>query len=231
MAEGWIGLHEKNGATVFSCPAPHCYYHVLAPDEQSIEHTCPHSGPTSMGWSITMNMIQKMWVELDVRVDRLMEVPDRTDPALDKTKGEMRGIAIAIAIFTGPYHPDADSVVKEAMARYKLRQAGEEVLTHASDGTTFKNIDPDRWMPAKSGGYTNDPEHSIHGTSTRVANAPGTGAPPKADNFEAELEKRALRPQDITSIKNVRSMDLMPAHEVAAMYNISVGLVNYLSKM
>lgn len=232
MAEGWKGLHEKNGETVFSCPEPWCYFHVLAPGGTNVEHNCPHSGKTTLGWSAVLSTIERIWKEIDDRFTMLMESEDRKDPIHEKAKGELRGLAVALAIITAPRAEGPDAIAREASARYKARLAGEEVVTYSGQGIVLANkpADQDKWVPSVSGGYTAQPEYSIHAKDSKVQFVAGeTG--PSNKHFETELAKRDLRPQDIAAVKNVISMGLMPIHEVAKMYSISVGLATYLGKL
>lgn len=231
MAEGWKGLHEKNGATVFSCPVPRCYFHVLAPGGTNTEHNCPHSGTTTFGWSAVLSTIEKVWKEIDDRYEALMQAEDKKDPRHDKAKGELRGLAVALAHMTSPRAEDPDAIVRETDARYRARQAGEEIVTYSGKGVILANkpADQDVWMPSVNGGYTAQPEYSVHGTQSKVQHVPGESAP-ASNALEAELKKRDLRPQDINSIKNVLSMGMMPVHEVAAMYSISIQLAKHLAQ-
>jgi hypothetical protein len=63
------------------------------------------------------SILQALWEDLDALMDEIMSNPPDPD-----TKGQARGLALAIARMQKPYNPSLDAVRKEARERWKARQ-------------------------------------------------------------------------------------------------------------
>lgn len=61
--------------------------------------------------------------ELDAVMDRLMDATLDEQPISPTDRGEAKGLAIALAIFTNPYNPNVDAIRAEAMERWEARNA------------------------------------------------------------------------------------------------------------
>ena len=61
--------------------------------------------------------------ELDAVMDRLMDATLDEQPISPTDRGEAKGLATALAIFSNPYNPSVDAVRAEALERWEARNA------------------------------------------------------------------------------------------------------------
>lgn len=61
--------------------------------------------------------------KLDAVMDRLMDATLDEQPISPTDRGEAKGMAEIIAIFTDPYNPDVDAIRAEATERWEARNA------------------------------------------------------------------------------------------------------------
>lgn len=109
----------------YRCSEPNCFYGVLVKSERDKKHRCPFVGPTKIGESITMTLLEQLWISLDRVVD---EIKDRSlaGDALVSAKGRARGLAEALAIFSPPFFRTADEISRESLNRYNARKSNNE---------------------------------------------------------------------------------------------------------
>lgn len=127
MATGWKGRHTRNGAEVFECPEPYCYYRIrLRSAGDSTDHKCPFAGETRVGWSVTKTLVEQVWDMLDRSIDEIM-----SPSPLPKEyhQAQARAFCRVLAIFMKPLFADEDAIADEARKRYKMRKAGEPYET------------------------------------------------------------------------------------------------------
>jgi hypothetical protein len=169
------------------------------PDSTIVETIEFKPYPRSDRMSETQNepLLYALWRLLDEKVADVMVVAmdDERDPV---TKGVARGVAEAIHLLMSKYYPTADDVAKEAVKRYKARQAEVE---HETPGL---------------GEYLFNPHFNQDGsertkTSTKVApkkaafpKKPNGTIPEKAiEGIKAALEAGVFTEEQICNIYSV----------------------------
>lgn len=118
------------------CDAPHCVYRVSATSiveatQRLNTHPCPHlGGPTTLGYSVTLSILEKCWIKLDAVLVELKEGNYDSQPEEKvRLRGVCRGMAEVIAEFMHPHFTDADQVAAEAGRRYEAKVKGEPYET------------------------------------------------------------------------------------------------------
>lgn len=118
------------------CDHPQCVYLVSAASSveatQRLEtHPCPHlGGPTTLGYSVTLSILEKCWIKLDAVLVELKEGNyDGQPDEKVRLRGVCRGMAEVIAEFMHPHFTDADAVAAEAGRRYEAKLKGEPYET------------------------------------------------------------------------------------------------------
>jgi hypothetical protein len=114
------------------CTESHCTLHMSAPSyEEGVRvygaHHCPHlGGPTKIGYSVTLTIVETAWQKLDAVMDLIMDPAASTLPEQTmRAKYEARGMAEIIALFMGPFFTTPDDVAKEAKKRWQARRDGD----------------------------------------------------------------------------------------------------------
>lgn len=118
---------------LFKCEVLGCHYSVCIKtfeegEQQHFTHQCPRRGPNVLAGK---SILEQAWNQLDHAVEQIVSMQKNPDlkTSLAEVKSAARGKAEIIALFMVPHFRTADDVSREAMRRYKLKQAGEEVIT------------------------------------------------------------------------------------------------------
>lgn len=119
-----------------------------------------------MSWTVTKTLVQQMWEKLDVEYESLVMSGD------ESWKHKARSTAECIAIFMPPHFRTADEVVKEAVKRFKAKEAGEDYETPGLGTRRYET--PEEWHATRGGFTTNsdiakaNPPSASKRPSTRV---------------------------------------------------------------
>jgi hypothetical protein len=165
VAEGWPGLIvREDGQTAFACPKPNCYYRVLLRKPSDQQHKCPHIGPTTIGWSVTQTLVQKLWGLMDDAMGefKAVDAEDIPDPAtLEHHKGRLTGLADSLAIFMVPHFDSREGILKEANRRWKAKQRGDAYETPGLNSLRYQPPPgtPNKYTPTPTRGAVRKVEH------------------------------------------------------------------------
>lgn len=206
------------------CDEPQCVFQIstgsVVEARLRLEsHPCPHlGGPTTLGYSVTLSILEKCWIKLDATVTELMEgkypplevdLPD-TDflehPEKTRLKGVCRGMAEVIAEFMSPHFKTADEVSTEAGKRYKAKKAGEPYETVGLGHLKYKGA------------------HD----STNPGRQPAASQPtPKPSAAQQAADK--LGDKEKTAIRHAMASGMFEASDIAKMYGVSAETINLVN--
>lgn len=147
-------------------------------------------------------LLLQTWSLLDEAVVTIMEPGDfiQDKEKKDSAKQQARAYANVLALFMQPFFTDADSVAREAIARYKARQAG---TVHDTPGLA-EHI----WDMTKN-----------WDGSERVL--------PGIENKKVDLHanERTLTPEEVTAVQNALASNMFTSEQLAEMFKTSVAVV------
>lgn len=213
------GVYQnETGVWVFSCQQRFCFMHRAEKSEAAAlkneaEHTCPYSGgTTTLSWSIQVQILNKIWKELDDKLDELIELkskPEYSGVELARLQGECRGMALVLTHFMSPFYTSPEEIAKEASSRRKSRLAGRE---HMTAGLHL------RYMSGTS-------ERDAY-EARRAAGLPPEPLRQPTPWVQAVAEK--LDPDKIATIKAAGQM--FSAIEIARIQSLDVKVVEFILK-
>lgn len=150
-------------------------------------------------------LLQQTWHLLDSKVAIILAEPNGPgDNALEAQERETarqqaRGIAEVLAILMRPFFDKPDNIVREAVKRYKAKQAGQE---HETPGLAESIWDPHtRW----------------DGTPFSVEN--------EKKARRSKTTATTLKPKDIEGIKSALQSGMFDEKQLAEIYKVSVATV------
>lgn len=192
----------------FRCPAPFCFYVIMAPDEATLDeriekHKCPWfgGGTTTYSWGVMSDSyIGPIWEMLDREVDIIKGGgdPTRTDDQIRQdmqmSRYKARGLAEALGVLMAPFFTTANEIVKEAIVRWEKRQAGENYETPGLGRLKWKRVDLDH-DPSSPSWLTQEHDPAFVKTpAAQVAAKPSHSLSPEtvalikaSSNFPAEI--------------------------------------------
>lgn len=209
----------------FRCPAPFCFYVIVAPDEETLDeriegHKCPWfgGGTTTFSWGVMSDdYIGPIWLMLDQKVDIIkdLSVPE---PARVAARHQARGLAEALAVLMVPFFRDSTSIALEASRRHECRQKGEPVETPGLGRMKWKRPDE-----------THDPSRPSWLTKKYEEEFDAEQAAIKAQKRKAEEEKakfsHSLDEATVTLIKNSKAF---PPEILSAAYGVSADVIKHI---
>lgn len=117
------GFSKEWNHFVYRCPEQDCYLALEVKEIGLIPpHTCPQiNGKTRITFPVDgPTLVEQMWQELDSVTKNLME---KTGD--EHSVGYAKGLAWTVSLFMTQLYPTPKDVSREAVVRYKARQAGE----------------------------------------------------------------------------------------------------------
>jgi hypothetical protein len=158
VVDGWPGVtwQEDIGRWLFECPEPRCWWRLLIKHEHDTEHTCPHEGQVTYGWSETVKLVSQIWEMLDKCIDDVKN-PEVNEAQRAVAGNQARAYCNTLVLFMTPIFSTSNDVAKEAMARWRARRDGVEHHTPGMMHATYKTVlDGDVWYEGTDG-FTSDP--------------------------------------------------------------------------
>jgi hypothetical protein len=156
----------------------------------------------------TEPILLQMWKLLDAKVDA---INDDSQPFNDLVrenqeiaKHQARGLAEAIAIAMHPYMPDANAVVKAAVARYKARKEG---VPHETPGLGEHMFDP----------------HFNHDGSPRVAVS--RPAPARTAIKAPAKPAKTLSDAEKDTIRQMLAGKMLSPEELSKMFDVPLATI------
>jgi DNA-binding CsgD family transcriptional regulator len=154
----------------------------------------------------TEPLLLQMWELLDSKCEIIMTADPLDNmikaAARERTQNEARGLAEGIAIVMYPFMENADAVVREAVKRFKARQAG---TVHETPGLGEHMFDP----------------HFNHDGTPRVAVArPTPRTAVKAPTKPAP--EKILTDAEKDTIKTMLAGKMLSPDELAKMFGVSI---------
>lgn len=151
-------------------------------------------------------LLQRTWDLLDAKVNFIMDDSLNAAPEKERAKYEARGIADVLAMFMVPHFATSDDIVREAMRRYKAREAGDTEYETAGLGS--RRYEP----PAAVVMARADEARKPAKTKTRAPSTPrATGK---------KIPDAAIE----TSLKGIQSKMFTPA-QIGSMYGMTAAEV------
>jgi hypothetical protein len=147
--------------------------------------------------SQTEPLLYSLWRLLDSKVDTFMVDP--TDLDMNDTKAAARGVAEAIQLLMVKFYPTPDDVVREAVKRYKARQANQ---LHESPGL---------------GEFLWDPNFDYDGKQ-RTQIAAKAKTPIKAPAVVTKITDQ----ETLSGIKNAHQSGMFTKQQIAEIYKINM---------
>lgn len=237
-ATNWPGKFVKKipGAQYpyeFRCPAPFCFYVIVAPDEATLDqrienHTCPWfgGGTTTYSWGVMSDSyIGPIWQMLDAEVDIIKNDTDTEQLSRDArvaARYRARGLAEALAVLMPPFFTTADDIVREAIKRWEARQAGEEMKTPGLGRLKWKRPDmehdPDRpsWLTQQHE-KEYDAEQALKVAKWKHAATDNTR--------KANPARHSL---DATTVATIKTSTSFPRELLATAYGVDENVIQYI---
>jgi Arc/MetJ-type ribon-helix-helix transcriptional regulator len=149
------------------------------------------------------HLLLEIWQKLDEEVYGL-KVAD--SPHTEYHKNRARAFAETLALLMAPFYPTADDVVREAVARWQARQAGE---SHDTPG-----LAEHLWDPMKN----------MDGSPRTVV---GNGTATKSRTTKTKTQV-GLQPQQEAFIRKALADKVMDAPSLAAMFKVDMSAIERL---
>lgn len=164
----WNSKDEVQRPWVFRCPKKDCYFSVGAKSEDDAkfkakrhaESDCPRVGAIHFGASITMNLVEDMWLMADREYDKLQATHDGK-PLLDGDKlqqqrGVLAGVCRCIILFMSPRFPTLQDVSKELNKRHEAGKRGEAYTTPGLGNRMFMPPAPQATIEERTANVLSD---------------------------------------------------------------------------
>lgn len=174
-----------------------------------------HPYPRKVDMNAGESLLRKTWELLDSKVHVILREPngpgDNAIEAADRERAriEARGVAEVLAIHMKPFLTDTDDVVKEAVKRYKAKQAGER---HETPGLSEHLWDPNT-------NWDGSPRVKVASPKSRPAAKPATR--PKVDSAST----KTLSSEEAEGIKSAVESGMFTKEDVAGMFKVSLATV------
>lgn len=180
---------HRNTSLTFHCPSP--------PMRESLPSGLPE--------------IEKLWRELDDVTDALVAKESYRDMSGEELKAFAKGISFVIVMKDKFYFPDIQSVAKESVERWKMR----------NDKTPYRKTPTTH--------STNGSFQVVHGWR-EVKDEFGTVERPPVDTPAGRSQRAKLNDKQISAIKIGMQSGMFSADELASTYGISPALVDEIAK-
>lgn len=174
-----------------------------------------------MAWSVTRTLVQQMWDLLDEEMNGAMQ-------DIPGTKIRARAIAECVAIFMVPFFTTADEVAKEALKRYKAKQAGEEYETPGIGARKYERpgleSKYDGWYKSPDGGFTSDAAQAGLPANKKRGGGVQTVMPLKIEDIKlTEKEQEAIR--------YMHGSGMFPFEVLATTYGVDVKIIKFIVEL
>lgn len=199
----------------FRCPAPFCFYVIMAPDEDTLDkrietHKCPWfgGGTTTFSWGLMSDSyIGPIWDLLDAKVDIIKGV-DTDEAGRYAARQQARGLCEALAVLMVPFFDNSTDIALEASRRHEVRHSGGVPETPGLGRLKWKRPN-EEFDPSKPSWLTKQHQDAFdkaQASKEEVEEAP------------RPVSRHSLPPETVTLIKNSKNF---PAAMLAAAYNVT----------
>lgn len=213
---------KKFERITWRCEVEGCWYVCLARDDAHLEQQMQSHRTTSIGFHCPtppmrenlpsgLPEIEKLWRELDDVTDALVAKETYREMSGEELKAFAKGISFVIVMKDHRFFPDIQSVAKESVERWKMRN----------------NKAPYRKTPTTHS--TNGSHQVVHGWR-EAKDEYGTVERPPVDTPAGRSQRAKLNDKQINAIRIGMQSGMFTADELAGTYGISAALVDEIAK-
>lgn len=215
-----IGMDDKREHYTYLCDQnTDCYAVAYGTSEASVRrqlanHLCP-AEPRRDRLASGRSAIEKLWDELDEVIEKIKFADENDDgsyaAAVPDLRGQARGLAFAIAVFTPQYYRDRDDVLRQANRRWKMGK--NQIPWEPTPGYNIYPVAPSEYVRKEDVVQTSS---KVVGSGNKLASkkAPAKASPsPASRNFTVA---------ELNLIKETYARQNMTIDDMAKMWNVSV---------